>query len=134
MSRNVVQEKAYTDRLIDSLRRYHNRSIETAQVIEETIEMAIRLNPLFVRSMRLQQSIGLSTVYSRDEEFSLDLANHLSALGVGSFEDFETESSVGTRRANIVATGDTGAIVVENQFGKADWDHWGRLKARPNTR
>ena len=38
MSLNVVQEKACTDRLIETLRRYHNRSIETAQVIEEMIE------------------------------------------------------------------------------------------------
>jgi len=36
----VVQEKAYTDRLMETLRRYHNRSIETAQVIEEMIQMA----------------------------------------------------------------------------------------------
>ena len=39
-SRNVVQEKKYTDRLIETLRKYHNRSIETAQVIEELIDMA----------------------------------------------------------------------------------------------
>lgn len=81
--------------------------------------------------MKLQQSIGLSTVYPREEDFSLDLASHLSALGVGSFEDFETESSVGTRRADIVATGDTGTLVVENQFGRADWDHWDDWKPMP---
>ena len=39
-SRNVVQEKRYTDRLLETLRRYHNRSIETAQVIDELIDMA----------------------------------------------------------------------------------------------
>ncbi len=39
-SRNVVQEKKYTDRLIETLRKYHNRSIETAQVVEELIAMA----------------------------------------------------------------------------------------------
>ena len=39
-TRNVVQEKAYTDRLLETLRRYHNRSIETAQVVEELIGMA----------------------------------------------------------------------------------------------
>ncbi len=79
--------------------------------------------------MKLQQSQSLSTVYNREEDFSCDLANHLSALEIGSFEDAETESHVGTRRADIVAVGDDGTLVVENQFGRADWDHWGRLEA-----
>ena len=79
--------------------------------------------------MKLQQSQPLSTVYSREENFSSDLANHIVALGVGSFEDAETESNVGTRKADIVALGDDGTLVVENQFGQADWDHWGRLEA-----
>jgi hypothetical protein len=79
--------------------------------------------------MKLQQSLPLSTVYSREEDFSSDLADHITALGVGSFEDAETESNVGTRKADIVAVGDDGTLVVENQFGKADWDHWGRLEA-----
>jgi type I restriction enzyme R subunit len=39
-SRNVVVEKAYTDRLLETLTKYHNRSVETAQVIEELIAMA----------------------------------------------------------------------------------------------
>ena len=79
--------------------------------------------------MQLQQSQSLSTVYTREEAFSSDLANHLEALKVGSFEDAETESNVGTRKADIVAVGNDGTLVVENQFGKADWDHWGRLEA-----
>jgi len=37
---NVVQEKKYGDRLLEALRKYHNRSIETAQVIEELVAMA----------------------------------------------------------------------------------------------
>lgn len=37
---NVVQQKKYTDRLLKTLRKYHNRAIETAQVIEALIEMA----------------------------------------------------------------------------------------------
>ena len=79
--------------------------------------------------MNLQQLIQLSDVYSSEEEFSDDLADNLDALNVGSFEDVETESTVGTRRADIVAVGEDGILVVENQFGKADWDHWGRLEA-----
>lgn len=79
--------------------------------------------------MKLQQSKALTNIYGREEDFSTDLANHVSALGIGSFEDAETESNVGTRKADIVAVGDDGTLVVENQFGRADWDHWGRLEA-----
>ena len=79
--------------------------------------------------MNLQKTISLSSIYTREEDFSDDLADNLDELRVGSFEDPETESSVGTRRADIVAKGEDGILVVENQFGKADWDHWGRLEA-----
>ena len=57
MSRNVVQEKAYTDRLIETLRKYHNRSIETAQVIEEMIEMAKD----FQERLKQNAQLGLSS-------------------------------------------------------------------------
>ena len=79
--------------------------------------------------MRLQQSIPLSDIYRREEDFSDDLATTLHALKVGNFEEVETESRVGTREADIVADGADGTLVIENQFGKADWDHWGRLEA-----
>jgi hypothetical protein len=79
--------------------------------------------------MNLQKTIPLSSIYNREEKFSADLAGTLKALKVGEFEDAETESNVGTRRADIVASGEDGILVVENQFGEADWDHWGRLEA-----
>ena len=79
--------------------------------------------------MKLQQYKTLSSIYRREEDFSSDLANNITALEIGSFEDAETESNVGTRKADIVAVGDGGTLVVENQFGRADWDHWGRLEA-----
>lgn len=37
---DVVSEKKYSDRILETLRKYHNRAIETAQVIEEMIQMA----------------------------------------------------------------------------------------------
>ncbi|MDH0665946.1 type I restriction endonuclease subunit R [Acinetobacter junii] len=37
---NVVQEKRFSDRLQETLRKYNNRAIETSQVIEELIQMA----------------------------------------------------------------------------------------------
>ncbi len=79
--------------------------------------------------MNLQKTKSLSEIYTREEEFSADLANTLDVLNVGKFEDAETEANVGTRKADIVATGEDGTLVIENQFGKADWDHWGRLEA-----
>ena len=79
--------------------------------------------------MKIQQLMPLSDIYNREEDFSTDLAENLDALRIGSFEEAQTESNVGTRRADIVAVGENGTLVVENQFGKADWDHWGRLEA-----
>jgi len=87
--------------------------------------------------MDLQKLVPLSTVYRSETEFSSDLAKNLNALKeiIGSFEDAETESDVGARRADIVAVhvdeedGTRRTLVVENQFGRADWDHWGRLEA-----
>ena len=40
MKSDVVQEKKYSDRIMATLQKYHNRSIETAQVIEELIKWA----------------------------------------------------------------------------------------------
>ncbi len=37
---NVFQEKKFSDRLQETLGKYNNRAIETAQVIEELIAMA----------------------------------------------------------------------------------------------
>lgn len=79
--------------------------------------------------MNLQETKPLSDIYDREEDFSADLANTLNALNVGKFEDAETEANVGTRKADIVAVGEDGTLVVENQFDKANWDHWGRLEA-----
>ena len=79
--------------------------------------------------MKTPNYVQLNDVYRREEDFSADLAQHLNLLRVGSFEEGETEAPVGTRRAEIVAQGDDGILVIECQFGKADWDHWGRLEA-----
>ena len=40
MKNDIVSEKQYSDRILETLRKYHNRAIETAQVIEELIQMA----------------------------------------------------------------------------------------------
>ena len=70
---NVVQEKKYGDRLLETLRRYHNRAIETAQVIEELIQMAKE----FKAALEREAALGLS----HDEIAFYDaLANNESAV------------------------------------------------------
>ncbi|OHZ03054.1 type I restriction endonuclease subunit R [Salinicola sp. MIT1003] len=53
---NVVQEKKYADRLQETLRKYNNRGIETAQVIEELIAMARQ----FQAEMERDVALGLN--------------------------------------------------------------------------
>ena len=83
--------------------------------------------------MKLQESIPLSSIYRREEDFSEALAKLLrreDVLKIGTFgDDVETESPVGLHRADIVAFGEEGPLVIENQFGEANWDHWGRLES-----
>jgi type I restriction enzyme R subunit len=70
---NVVQEKKYGDRLLETLRKYHNRAIQTAQVIEELIQMAKD----FQDAMQRQEDLGLNP----DEVAFYDaLANNESAV------------------------------------------------------
>lgn len=54
--RNVVQQKQFGERLQESLRKYHNRAIETAQVIEELIQMARD----FQEAMNRHEDLGLN--------------------------------------------------------------------------
>lgn len=53
---NIVTERKYGDRLIDTLRKYNNRAIETAQVIELLIEM----HQDFVKAIQEEQDLGLT--------------------------------------------------------------------------
>jgi type I restriction enzyme R subunit len=70
---NVVQEKKYGDRLLETLRKYHNRAIETAQVIEELIQMAKE----FQATLEREAALGLG----QDEIAFYDaLANNESAV------------------------------------------------------
>jgi len=69
---NVVREQKYGDRLLATLRKYHNRAIETAQVIEELIQMAKD----FQKEIEKEKELGLNP----DELAFYDaLANNESA-------------------------------------------------------
>lgn len=70
---NVVQEKKYSDRLEATLRKYNNRAIEAAQVIEELIAMAKQ----FQEDLAREAELGLNP----DEVAFYDaLANNESAV------------------------------------------------------
>ena len=51
--RNVVQARSFAEMLEQSLRKYQNRAIETAQVIEELIELAKQMNAAAARGEEL---------------------------------------------------------------------------------
>ena len=70
---NVVQEKKFSDLLTNTMRRYHNRAIETAQVMEELCEM----------SKKFQEAVkrGEATGLNEDELAFYDaLANNESSV------------------------------------------------------
>ncbi len=54
--KNVVQARSFAEMLEQTLRRYQNRSIEAAQVIEELIQLAKDLREASARG----ESLGLS--------------------------------------------------------------------------
>lgn len=69
----MVQEKKYSDRLEATLRKYNNRAIEAAQVIEELIAMAKQ----FQDDLAREAELGLNP----DEVAFYDaLANNESAV------------------------------------------------------
>jgi type I restriction enzyme R subunit len=53
---NVVQEKKFSELLVSTIKRYQNRSIETAQVMEELCEMARK----FQEAIHRGESAGLN--------------------------------------------------------------------------
>jgi type I restriction enzyme R subunit len=72
-SSNVVQEKKFSELLANVITRYQNRSVETAQVMEELVEMAKKFREAAGRG----EALGLS----EDEVRFYDaLANNESAV------------------------------------------------------
>ena len=76
---NVVQDRKFSDLLTDVIRRYQNRSIETAQVMEELIAMAKK----FREAANRGDQLGL-----REDEvkFYDVLANNESAVRMLEYE------------------------------------------------
>ena len=60
---NIIQEKKFSDRLKSTLNKYHNRGIETAQVIEELIQMGKQLQVDFNYRLKLGLSVEETAFY-----------------------------------------------------------------------
>ncbi|WP_417607081.1 type I restriction endonuclease subunit R [Oceanimonas baumannii] len=95
---NVVQEKKYGERLQETLRKYNNRGIETAQVIEELIQMAKQFQAEIAR----EAALGLNP----DEIAFYDaLANNESAareLGDDTLKKIAVDITDKLRRSTTV--------------------------------
>lgn len=96
LKRNVVQARSFADMLEQSLRRYQNRAIETAKVIEELIQLA--------KDMRAAEARGEKLGLSDDEIAFYDaLETNDSAVKVMGDEALRTiaRELVTTLRANV---------------------------------
>jgi type I restriction enzyme R subunit len=94
--RNVVQARSFADLLEQALRKYQNRAIETAQVIEELIQLA--------KNMRAAEARGVSLGLSDDELAFYDaLETNDSAVKVLGDETLRTiaRELVATVRKNV---------------------------------
>ena len=94
--RNVVQARAFSEMLEQSLRRYQNRAIETAKVIEELIQLA--------KDMRKAEQRGEELGLTDDEVAFYDaLETNDSAVKVLGNEALRmiARELVATVRANV---------------------------------
>ncbi len=114
MKTDVVSEKKYSDRILETLRKYHNRAIETAQVIEELIQMAkdmaedaeiaekSGLNPdevAFYRALIQNES----AVKELGDNNLRELAKHVTAqLRKSTTVDWQVRDSVRAKLRNLV--------------------------------
>jgi type I restriction enzyme R subunit len=95
-NRNIVQARSFSEMLEQSLRRYQNRAIETAKVIEELIQLAKEMR----QAARRGEELGLS-----DEEVAFydALETNDSAVKVLGDDALRTiaRELVATVRANV---------------------------------
>ncbi|WP_116869993.1 type I restriction endonuclease subunit R [Vibrio splendidus] len=114
MKNDVVQEKKYSDRIMTTLQKYHNRNIETAQVIEELIqwakemqedaEMVDKLN-LSVDEMAFYRALAESESSVRElgDDDLRNLAIELTQqLRKSTTVDWQKRESVRARMRNLV--------------------------------
>lgn len=95
---NLVQEKKYTDRLLETLRKYHNRAIETAQVIEELIAMAKD----FQAALKWHEDLGLNTDEVAFYDALAERPEVLEQMGDATLKQLATELTEKLRESTTV--------------------------------
>ncbi|WP_282111254.1 type I restriction endonuclease subunit R [Shewanella algicola] len=114
MKNDVVQEKKYSERIMSTLQKYHNRSIETAQVIEELIQWAKEMQEDAEMLDRLNLSVDEIAFYRaliENEESVRQLGDdNLRSLAIeltqqlrkSATVDWQKRDSVRARMRNLV--------------------------------
>ena len=95
---NVVLEKKFSDRLLESLRKYHNRAIETKEVIEEMIAMAKD----FQAATKRDEQLGLSADEIAFYDALADRPNVLLEMGDETLKKLATELTEKLRQSTSV--------------------------------
>ncbi len=95
---NVVQEKKYSDRLLEALRKYNNRAIETSQVIEELIAMAKDVK----QDAKRHESLGLNPDEVSFYDALAERPEVLEAMGDETLKNLATELTEKLRNSTTV--------------------------------
>ena len=114
MKNDVVLEKKYSDRIMATLQKYHNRGIETAQVIEELIQWAKEMAADSEMADKLNLSVDEIAFYHAlivNEESVRELGNDVlrklaieltNQLRKSATVDWQKRDSVRARMRNLV--------------------------------
>ena len=95
---NVVLQKKFGDRLLDALRKYHNRAIETAQVIEELLRMAGDIKDAVTRN----QDLGLNDDEIAFYDALAERPEVLKTMGDATLKQLATELTEQLRASTTV--------------------------------
>lgn len=97
-SNNVVQEKKYSERLQETLRKYNNRAIETAQVIEELIQIPKD----YREGLEHEKALGLNPDEIAFYDALADNESAVRELGDETLKKIAVEITEKLRRSTIV--------------------------------
>lgn len=95
---NVVLRKKFGDRLMEALRKYHNRAIETAQVIEELLKMAGD----FKEALDRNEELGLSPDEVAFYDALAERPEILKTMGDATLKQLATELTEQLRNSTTV--------------------------------
>ena len=95
---NVVLQKKFAERLMDALRKYHNRAIETAQVIEELLKMAGDFKDALARN----EELGLSPAEVAFYDALAERPEVLQTMGHPTLKQLATELTEQLRQSTTV--------------------------------